>query len=44
VVIAGVFGALTAKTSILFTQAFPALIALACVLLSTSAESERKSI
>lgn len=45
VVIAGVFGALTAKTSILFTQAFPALIALACVLLATSAESNQpKSI
>lgn len=31
VVIAGVFGGLTAKTSILFTQALPALIALASV-------------
>lgn len=45
VVIAGVFGALTAKTSILFTQALPALIALACVLLATSSERpERKRI
>jgi len=35
VVIAGIFGALTAKTSILFTQALPALIALTCVLLAT---------
>ena len=45
VVIAGVFGALTAKTSILFTQALPALIALACVLLASSTERpERKRI
>ncbi len=43
VIIAGIFGALTAKTSILFTQALPAVIALACVLLATSAERpERK--
>ena len=32
VVIAGIFGGLTAKTSILFTQALPALIGLALVL------------
>ena len=32
VVVAGVFGGLTAKTSILFTQGLPALIALALVL------------
>jgi putative membrane protein len=32
VVIAGVFGALTAKPSILFTQALPGLLALVCVL------------
>lgn len=32
VVAAGVFGGITAKTSILFTQGFPALIALAAVL------------
>ncbi len=31
VVIAGVFGGLTAKTTILFTQALPALVALAFV-------------
>ena len=31
VVLAGIFGAVTAKTSILFTQALPALIALVCV-------------
>ena len=42
VVIAGVFGALTAKTSILFTQAFPALIALVCVVLSTSMEGKER--
>jgi len=35
VIVAGVFGAFTAKFSILFTQAMPALIALALVLLST---------
>jgi putative membrane protein len=32
VVIASVFGALTAKPSILFTQALPGLLALVCVL------------
>jgi len=32
VIVAGVFGGLTAKTSILFTQALPALIALVLVL------------
>jgi putative membrane protein len=32
VVIAGVFGAVTAKPSILFTQALPGLIALVAVL------------
>ncbi len=35
VVIAGIFGSVTAKTSILFTQALPALIALACVLIAS---------
>jgi len=35
VVVAGVFGGLTAKTSILFTQALPAAIALALVLLAS---------
>ena len=34
VVVAGIFGGLTAKTSILFTQGLPALIALAMVFLS----------
>ena len=41
VIIAGIFGALTAKTSILFTQALPAVIALACVLLATSATKNK---
>jgi len=31
-VVAGVFGGLTAKTSILLTQALPALVAAVCVL------------
>jgi putative membrane protein len=35
VIVAGVFGGVTAKTTILFTQALPALIALALVLLSS---------
>ena len=34
VVIAGLFGGITAKTSIIFTQALPALIALIVVLVS----------
>ncbi len=34
VVVAGIFGGLTAKTSILFTQAAPAVIGLALVLLA----------
>jgi putative membrane protein len=34
VIVAGVFGAATAKTTILFTQALPALIALGLVLVS----------
>lgn len=42
VVIAGVFGALTAKTSILFTQALPGLIALVCVLATSAESNERK--
>ena len=33
--IAGVFGGLTAKTTILFTQALPGLLALVCVLLAS---------
>lgn len=39
VVIAGVFGGITAKTTILFTQALPALIALACVLIASRERS-----
>jgi putative membrane protein len=34
VIIAGVFGALTAKPSIFFTQALPAILALGAVLLA----------
>jgi putative membrane protein len=34
VIVAGIFGAVTAKTSILFVQAVPALLALAAVKLS----------
>ena len=36
VVVAGIFGGMTAKTSILFTQALPALIALGAVLLAST--------
>lgn len=36
VVVAGIFGGLTAKTSILFTQGLPALIALVFVLMAAS--------
>ncbi len=35
VVVAGIFGGITAKTSILFTQGLPALIALVLVLVSS---------
>jgi putative membrane protein len=35
VVVAGIFGGLTAKTTILFTQALPGLLALVCVLLAS---------
>jgi len=35
VVVAGIFGGLTAKTSILFTQALPAVIALGLVLVAS---------
>jgi putative membrane protein len=38
VVVAGLFGGLTAKTSIIFTQAMPALVALALVLSLRSRE------
>jgi len=39
VVVAGVFGGITAKTSILFTQGLPALIALTLVLASSQKSS-----
>ena len=35
VIVAGIFGGLTAKTSILFTQALPAALALAAVVISS---------
>jgi putative membrane protein len=35
VVVAGIFGGLTAKTSILFTQALPAVIALGLVIVAS---------
>jgi putative membrane protein len=34
VIVAGIFGSITAKTSILFTQGLPALIALIVVLMN----------
>lgn len=40
VVVAGIFGGITAKTSILFTQGLPALIALISVLASSREEPE----
>lgn len=40
VVIAGVFGGLTAKTTILFTQALPALIAMVFVLAASRGGSQ----
>lgn len=40
VIIAGVFGGMTAKTSILFTQGLPALIALILVWYSTRASNQ----
>ncbi len=40
VVAAGIFGGLTAKTSILFTQGLPALIALGLVFLSQPAKND----
>lgn len=42
IVAAGIFGGLTAKTSILFTQALPALLALVCVALAS--KSREKAI
>jgi len=40
VIVAGVFGGLTAKTTILFAQALPALIALAVVVISRRSATE----
>jgi len=40
-VVAGVFGGMTAKTSILFTQALPAAIALGLVLLVSNRGASR---
>ena len=40
VIIAGIFGGVTAKTSILFTQALPGLIALVCVLIATRGDGK----
>jgi len=42
IVVAGIFGGLTAKTSIIFTQALPALVALVCVILTGKFEEEIK--
>lgn len=42
VVVAGIFGSLTAKASILFTQALPALIALVLVLRAPAAGDARR--
>lgn len=39
VMVAGVFGGITAKTSILFTQGLPALVALVMVVMSTSKQA-----
>jgi len=41
VVVAGVFGGITAKTSILLTQALPAVVAFAAVLASSKRGTER---
>ncbi|MGI9289470.1 MAG: DUF1304 domain-containing protein [Pseudomonadales bacterium] len=40
VVVAGIFGGMTAKTSILFTQGLPALIALVLVWYSSRADNQ----
>jgi putative membrane protein len=40
VVVAGIFGAVTAKPSILFTQALPAILAAACVALASRGGSQ----
>ena len=42
VVVAGVFGALTAKMSILFTQALPRLLALICVLAANPGQAQSR--
>jgi putative membrane protein len=42
VVVAGVFGGITAKTSILVTQALPGLIALVCVLAASGGDATRR--
>ena len=42
VVIAGIFGGITAKTSILLTQALPGLIALVCVLAASGRNGQRR--
>ena len=42
VIVAGVFGGITAKTSILLTQALPGLIALACVLAASGGDRKRR--
>jgi putative membrane protein len=41
VIVAGIFGGLTAKPSILLTQALPAAVALVLVLLATRGRSDR---
>jgi putative membrane protein len=41
VVVAGVFGAMTAKPTIFFTQALPALLAFAAVLVASRADARR---
>jgi putative membrane protein len=42
VVVAGIFGGLTAKASILLTQALPGLLALVCVLASRGGEAQSR--
>jgi hypothetical protein len=42
VVVAGIFGGITAKTSILVTQALPGLIALVCVLAASGGDGKRR--
>ena len=42
IIVAGIFGAVTAKPSILFVQAVPALIALALTLLAQRQTEERR--